>query len=136
MSSISLDTARAVIDAAIDAAGGDGLRIGAVVVDAGGHVVAAQRMDGAYLSALRIAERKAYTAVNFQTTTEAMCERLPAKDYQLVITAADDRLAFLPGGVPLRAENGTIIGALGISGGSAAQDVAICEAATAAAAEA
>ena len=125
MSALTADAARRVLDSALEQAARDELRVGGVVVDAGGHVVASQRMDGAYLSSLAIAERKAFTALNFRTTTAIMCERLPDRGYQAVIAAADARLAFLPGGAPLYDSAGTLIGALGISGASADQDAAI-----------
>ena len=129
---VSLQHAADLIEAAVDAARAEGLRIAAVVLDSGGHLVAAQRMDGAYLSAITIAERKSFTAVNFRTTTAAMRERLSQVEYQIQIQATDTRLAFLPGGVPITDADGSCIGGLGISGGSGAQDVAICEAALAA----
>jgi len=127
---ITLAHARSVVDAAIAHAEGEGIRIAAVVLDAAGHFVTGARMDGAYLSAMAIAERKAFTAANFRTATAEMCERLPDKSYQALISQADPRLAFLPGGVPI-VVNGSLAGALGISGGSAAQDAAVCAAALA-----
>lgn len=129
---VTLEQARALIAHATEAANGKDLRVAAVVVDRGGHVVAAERMDGAYLTAMRIAERKAFTALNFGITTVAMRERIPKVEYQLQIQATDNRLAFLPGGAPLTADDGSVIGGFGISGASGAQDVDLCEGAIAA----
>ena len=125
---ITLERANELIARAIADATRQGVRVAAVVIDAGGHIVSAQRMDGAYLTALTIAERKAFTAVNFRMSTVAMRERLAQTDYQIQIQVTDPRLAFLPGGVPIRSGD-AVIGGLGISGGTGAQDVQIAEAA-------
>jgi uncharacterized protein GlcG (DUF336 family) len=124
---VTLERANGLICSAVSAAQERGVRIAAVVLDTGGNVVAAQRMDDAYLSALSIAERKAFTAVNFRASTTAMRERLSDIQYQIQISCADNRLAFLPGGFPITADDGAIVGAIGVSGGSAAQDVELCE---------
>ena len=124
---MTLRRANAVLTAAVTAAEHEGVRIAAVVVDTAGHVVASQRMDGAYLTALTIAERKAFTAANFRVSTDAMRERLADISYQIQIQAVDPRLAFLPGGLPIL-DGDEVVGALGVSGGSGAQDVSVCRA--------
>ena len=128
---ITLDAAMKALDAARTKAADEGIRVAATIVDDGGHIVATHRMDGAYLSAVTIANTKAFSAVNFRVPTAAMAERLSDMDYQALICLADTRLTFLGGGVPLADESGTVIGAIGVSGGSAQQDVLCCEAALA-----
>jgi uncharacterized protein GlcG (DUF336 family) len=123
---VTLARACEIVDAAVAAAHALEVAVAAIVLDSGGHFVAGQRMDGAYFSTFQIAERKAFTAVNFRTPTEAMRERLPAVDYQVLIATTDPRLTFLPGGVPV-VQDGEVIGALGVSGGSGAQDIEICQ---------
>lgn len=78
-------------------------------------------MDDAYLSVLEIARRKAFTAVNFGRPTAEMAERLGEAPYQALLSLADPRLTFLRGGVPLRAGD-RVVGAIGVSGASAAED--------------
>jgi glc operon protein GlcG len=126
---VTLERARQLIDTVIAAAGERGLRVAVVVLDAGGQLVAAQRMDGAYLTAINIAERKAFTAANFRVSTVAMRERLATVEYQLQLQVTDSRLAFLPGGEPITAsaQDATVIGGLGVSGGTGAQDIELCE---------
>jgi uncharacterized protein GlcG (DUF336 family) len=105
-----------------------GLALAATVVDAGGHVVATQRMDGAALGAMRLATGKAYTAVlwgmrsgDFMTSTQ------PGGD-DWGFNATDQRIVVYAGGVPLRVD-GELVGAVGASGGTAEQDEACVTAA-------
>jgi uncharacterized protein GlcG (DUF336 family) len=60
---VGLDVARALLEAARKEAARFGLSISAAVVDSGGQLVAALRMDGAQLCAMPLAIDKAYTAV-------------------------------------------------------------------------
>jgi glc operon protein GlcG len=126
--SITLEQANTIIARALEQAAQQGLRVAVVVLDGGGHLLAAQRMDGAYLTAVNVAQKKAFTAVNFRVSTVALRERLPEIDYQIQLQVTDDRLALFPGGAPLL-RGDEVIGALGISGASAAQDAEICTAA-------
>jgi len=104
------------------------LALAASVVDAGGHIVASQRMDGAALGAMRLAIGKAFTAVlwgtpsgDFMTTTQP-----GGDDWGFNVT--DHRIVVYAGGVPLYA-GGRMIGALGASGGTAEEDAACVTAA-------
>ena len=102
------------------------------VLDAGAHLKALQRMDGAVLASIDIAIRKASTAVLFQANSEAVWEYCkpgaPAQGLQLT----NGGLATFGGGIPLRGPDGTVIGALGVSGGTVWQDVEVAQAALAA----
>ncbi|MGN6797691.1 MAG: GlcG/HbpS family heme-binding protein, partial [Gaiellaceae bacterium] len=65
----SLDLALKLLDGVRAEAEARSLSLAMCVVDAGGHVIATQRMDGAALGAMRLAEGKAYTAVLWGTRT-------------------------------------------------------------------
>jgi uncharacterized protein GlcG (DUF336 family) len=84
------------------------------------------------LASIDIAIRKASTAVLFQANSEAVWEYCkpgaPAPGLELT----NGGLAPFGGGIPLKGPNGEIIGALGVSGGSVAQDVEVAQAALAA----
>lgn len=99
-----------------------GLRLSAAVVDRGGNVVAAARMDGAQLGALSLATDKAFTAVSFghPTSSWASTSRPGDSDWGLASTLGGRAIVF-PGGVPLYAD-GHLIGALGVSGTVSAVD--------------
>lgn len=124
--------AQAVINGAEEKARELKLPVVVAVLDAGAHLKAFQRMDGAVLASIDIAIRKASTAVLFQANSEAVWEYCkpgaPAQGLQLT----NGGLATFGGGIPLKGSDGTVIGALGVSGGSVSQDVEVAQAALAA----
>ena len=101
------------------------------VLDAGVHLKAFVRMDGAPLGSIDVALRKASTAALFGVRSEAVWEYCkpgaPAPGLELT----NGGLAPYGGGVPLRGE-GELVGAVGVSGGAIAQDLEIAEMAAAA----
>jgi uncharacterized protein GlcG (DUF336 family) len=127
MDGLSLDQALTLLNAAVAHAGADGVASAATVVDAGGVPIAAQRMDGCFPSGILLAERKAYGALNFRHPTHVVAESFP-EWVQRSLVAAEPRVTFLAGGVPI-IRDGAVIGALGVTGGTGEQDVGACEAA-------
>ncbi len=123
--------AQAVIDGAAAKALELGLPVIVAVLDAGAHLKAFRRMDGAVLASIDIAISKARTAVLFQANSEAVWEYCkpgaPAPGLELT----NGGLAPFGGGIPIRSRDGTVIGALGVSGGTVAQDVEVAQAALA-----
>ncbi|MGH7635347.1 MAG: GlcG/HbpS family heme-binding protein, partial [Gemmatimonadaceae bacterium] len=99
------------------------LQLAMSVVDAGGHVIAAQRMDGAALGAMRLAEGKAYTAVLWGTRTGDFTESTQPGGADWGWNTTDSRVVVYAGGIPLLAE-GALVGGLGASGGAADEDEA------------
>jgi uncharacterized protein GlcG (DUF336 family) len=93
------------------------------VVDAGGHVIAAQRMDGAALGAMSLAEGKAYTAVLWGTRTGDFTESTQPGGADWGWNTTDPRVVGYAGGIPLLAD-GALVGGLGASGGLADEDEA------------
>ncbi len=112
----------AATQAAVRRAEAMGIRINVAVVDAGGTLVAFLRMPGAFLHSVEVAIDKAYTAAGFGLPTAAWTEALQAHS-----PAVREGLPMRPrmvcfgGGLPLRCD-GQLIGAIGVSGGSEAQD--------------
>ena len=98
------------------------------VVDAGGHVIAAQRMDGVALGAMRLAEGKAYTAVLWGTRTGDFTESTQPGGADWGWNTTDPRVVVYAGGIPLLAD-GALVGGLGASGGAADEDEACVAAA-------
>src|ERR1700689_1280309 len=116
---ISLERAQAAIDAAVAEAKKRDWKMNVAVVDSGGNLVAFQRMDGAMLASIQIAEHKARAAATF---------RRPTKEFEVGINVmhlnyllAFDGVIASRGGIPL-IEQGAIIGAIGCSGGADSQD--------------
>ncbi|MDB6087011.1 MAG: hypothetical protein JWN43_4892 [Gammaproteobacteria bacterium] len=90
------------------------------VVDAGGAVVLLRRQDGASAVTADAALLKARTATRFGAPTQAlvaMSQDSPTRDLMLLLQLTDD-----PGGVPVKVGD-RVIGAIGVSGGAAEQDV-------------
>ncbi len=102
------------------------------ILDAGANLKAFSRMDGAVLGSIDVALRKAKTSVLFECSSEDVWEYCkpgaPAPGLEL----SNGGLAAFAGGIPLRADSGEIIGAVGVSGGAVEQDLAIAEAAASA----
>jgi len=108
------------------------LKLAACVVDASGHVIASQRMDGAPLGAMQLASGKAYTAVLWGTRSGNFMESTLPGGADWGFNATDERIVVYAGGLPLFAD-GELIGGAGASGGTAEEDEA-CVAAAAASA--
>ncbi len=104
-----------------------GVRLAAAVVDRGGNLVAAGRMDGAQLGAFSLGVDKAFTAVSFGHPTSAWIDSSApgGSDWGLAGTLGGRAVVF-PGGVPLYAE-GHLIGGLGVSGAASTVDEGCAE---------
>ena len=117
----------------IEAGAGRGVELGKAftiaIVDAGGVLKALERMDGAPLISVQIAQDKAYTAVGFGIPTAAWHDFIK-DDPPLAAGAATgiDRLVIFGGGVPITVE-GELVGGIGVSGGHYSEDSEVAEAA-------
>ncbi len=132
-SDVSLDLALAILAGVRTEAERRGAAMGAAVVDAGGTLVAAIRMDGAQLVALPLATDKAYTAVALDAPTETWAaSTAPGGADWGMSTALGGRLVVFAGGLPIHAD-GTLVGGVGVSGAAAAVDRACALAGLAAA---
>ncbi len=116
---ISLDRAQAVIQAAVAEAKKRNWKMNVSVVDSGGNLVAFQRMDGAMLASIRIAEHKARAAATFRRPTKIFEDGINLMHLNYLL--AFDGVIASRGGIPL-IEQGAMIGAIGCSGGTDSQD--------------
>src|SRR5438477_4155442 len=97
------------------------LHLAMCVVDAGGHVIASQRMDGAALGAMQLAVGKAYTAVLWGTRSGYFMDTTQPGGDDWGFNVTDPRVVVYAGGVPLFVD-GALVGGLGASEGTAEQD--------------
>jgi glc operon protein GlcG len=104
------------------------LKLALCVVDAGGHAIASQRMDGAALGAMQLATGKAYTAVLWGTRSGYFMDSTQPGREDWGFNATDERIVVYAGGLPLFA-GGLLVGGAGASGGTAEQDEACVAAA-------
>jgi uncharacterized protein GlcG (DUF336 family) len=128
---MNLELALRMCEAAVKQAGREGALISVAVVDAGGNLVAFQRMDGAEIAGPVLAPGKAYTAVAHRMSTADLAPLVvPGGE---LYGLAGDRYVCFGGGIPLSdpGKDHRVVGAVGVSGGTVAQDVACAEIATA-----
>jgi uncharacterized protein GlcG (DUF336 family) len=126
---VDLDLALRMCAAAVDAARAAGALVSVGVVDAGGHLVAFQRMDGAEIAGPVLARDKAYTAVAHRCPTgDLAAAAAPGAELAGLASADGGRYVCFGGGLPLWS-GGRVVGGVGVSGGSADEDVACAGAA-------
>lgn len=123
---LGLKEAQAITEAMLKAAAEKGLRFSVAVVDAGGDLLHLSRMESASALNARMSYNKAYTATKWQADTKVIKSRL------FDMTLGDERRdiawfcdpLYTPvwGGIVLRSKDGTMLGALGESGGTFQQD--------------
>ena len=121
---ISLERAQAAINAVVVEAKRRDWKMNVAVVDAGGNLVAFQRMDGAMLASIQIAEHKARAAAMFRRETKVFENAIQGGNVNYLTL---DGIIASRGGFPL-IENGKLIGAIGCSGGTDLQDELVCRA--------
>jgi uncharacterized protein GlcG (DUF336 family) len=105
--------------------------VSVAVVDGGGHLVAFQRMDGAEIAGPTLATDKAYTAVAHRiATNELTALTAPGGALYGMNANGGGRYVAFAGGLPLW-HDGRVVGGVGVSGGTAEQDLAAARAAAA-----
>jgi len=129
---VTLADARRVIAAAEKKAAEIGQPMNVAVADEGGNIVAHIRMDGAWIGSIDISQKKAYTARAFDISTKDLAAHSQSGNQFFGIHASNDgKIMIFAGGIPLK-QNGKVVGAIGVSGGSGDQDHAVAEAGVAA----
>ncbi len=123
---ISLRKARTIIRKALE----EGRRLelkplSVVVLDAGGHVIAFEREDGAAPGRFGIAQGKAYGSVMLGIAGKAQMQRAEAQAYFMAAVNGvyGGQVVPVPGGVLLRDKKGAVIGAVGVTGDTSDNDV-------------
>ncbi len=116
-------------EAARRSAVASGALVSVAIVDAGGHLVVFERMDGAEIAGPVLARDKAFTAVAHRVATQELTDLvLPGADLAGMNSADGGRYIAFGGGLPLW-DADRVIGGVGVSGGSSEQDVAAATAA-------
>jgi uncharacterized protein GlcG (DUF336 family) len=129
---ISLDQARDAVMAAVQKANEINTKMDIAVVDAGGNLKAFARMDGAWLGSIDIAMKKAKTARDFDMNSGEIGKLSQPGGPLYQIEVSNGGLVSFPGGVPIKTADGTIIGAIGVSGSTVDNDHAVAAAGAAA----
>ncbi len=102
------------------------------IIGPDGRLLSFTRQDGAIAGSVELAINKAFTAQIFNTRTDKLSTLTqPGADLFGIQHSHDGRVVVFGGGIPI-ASNGKAIGAIGISGGTVSEDIAIAEAGAAA----
>ncbi len=125
---VSLGQAHDIVMAAVQKANDINTKMDIAVVDAGGNLKAFVRMDGAWLGSIDIAIKKAKTARFFDMNSGDIGKLSQPGGPLYQIEVSNGGLISFPGGVPLKAADGTVIGAIGVSGSTVDNDHAVAAA--------
>ena len=128
--SITNEQAKRVGDAALAPARANGWTVVVAIVDTGGFLVYLEKLDQTQVGSIAIAEDKARSAAIFKRPTKMFHERLARGGDGMIVLGLKGAVP-VEGGLPIVVD-GKLIGALGISGGSSAEDEVCAEAGAAA----
>jgi len=129
---VTLEDAKRMLTAAEAKAASFGIAYNIAIVDAGGHLVAFVRQDGALIGSIDLAIDKAVTARSFDKATSDLAGLAqPGMPLFGIQESNAGKVVIFGGGIPIRSR-GNIIGAVGASAGTVEQDIAVAEAALAA----
>jgi uncharacterized protein GlcG (DUF336 family) len=129
---LKLEDARRIIAAAQKKASDIKQPMNVAVCDAGGNLLAFERMEGAWLGSIDISINKAWTSRAFDIATGDLAKHSQSGGQFFGIHVSNGgRVMIFAGGVPLK-KGGQVIGAIGVSGGTGEQDQAVADAGAAA----
>ncbi|RAP76844.1 heme-binding protein [Paenibacillus montanisoli] len=126
---MSLTLAKHLLAASVHKAVLMGLRCDIAIADEGGNMVAFYRMDQARAGDIEVSQNKAWSSVALKMPTSVIAQMAqPGGDAYGINTTNNGRVVILGGGIPLRSRN-KVIGGVGVSGGTSAQDAEVADAA-------
>lgn len=123
---VTLEQAKKAVEAAEAEAKKNGWFMAIAVVSNGGYLVHFSKMDNTQFASVQIAQHKAKAAATFRRPTKAFQDGLAANPANVYLLTLDEIIAS-EGGIPIMS-GGKIIGAMGCSGGTGAQDGQVCKA--------
>ncbi len=118
---VSAEAVTVALEAAVAHAAQIGVKINVAVADSGGNLCGFLRMPGAFVQSIDIAIDKAYTSAGFGFATKKWMDLIGHDEGMKFGFSARPRLVVFGGGLPIRV-NGELIGGIGVSGASEAQD--------------
>ncbi len=118
---LTLADANRIVGAALDRARELNIKISVAVCDAGGRLVAFNRMDGAIWASAYGSQGKAIASVAFGRASGELAERAGSPIVQGIIAAEGGHAIASQGAVPIM-RDGVVEGACGVGGGTAQQD--------------
>lgn len=125
---VSIEQANAVVAGAEAKARELGVPVIITVIDSGCHLKSLHRMDGAPLGSIDISIGKARTAALFSCNSEDIWEYCKPGAPAPGLEHSNGGLMPFGGGIPLKSNDGVVIGAVGVSGGALSEDQEIAQA--------
>jgi uncharacterized protein GlcG (DUF336 family) len=104
-----------------------GTKMNIAVVDRGGNLIAFAREDGAWVGSVDVSIKKAKTATFFDMETQEIGKLSQPGGSLYNIEHSNSGLITFPGGIPLTAPDGTILGGVGVSGSSVEDDYTVAK---------
>ena len=122
---ISLSQAKIIAEAVEQEAARVGVKAVVAISDGAGRPVLIHCTDGAFMGSFDVALNKTYTAVAFQMSTEALGKLAqPGESLYGIQFTNEGKIVIFGGGEPIYA-HGELVGAIGVSGGTAEQDTGL-----------
>jgi uncharacterized protein GlcG (DUF336 family) len=128
---LSLEDARALVEGATEKSRAMGIPMCIAVCDESGHLIQFERMDGGKISSISIAIDKAFTGAVARRGTHVynqLCQ--PGQPTFGIHITNGGHFSIIGGGLPVTV-NGEIVGGIGISSGTAVEDLEVAESAVA-----
>ena len=125
---LTLDEAARMLSKARAKAEEIGIRVTMAVLDPRGDLVALHRMDGALWRSVPISQGKAAASAAWDTPSGELAERWDQPVVRAFAMMENGRLIPGQGALPIRRPDGTMVGAIGVSGARPAQDEAVAQA--------
>ncbi|MDG1277637.1 MAG: heme-binding protein [Algoriphagus sp.] len=116
---LSLSDAQRITAAATEKAMAEGWNVVIVILDDGGNLISLQRMDGVQVGSIEVAQAKAKSAVFFKRPTKVFEDAMKAEGGARIATLPN--AVGVEGGLPIF-KDGVIVGSIGVSGVTSAQD--------------
>ena len=128
MEPLTLDEVTRMLSKARAKAEEVGIRVTMAVLDPRGDLIALHRMDGALWRSVPISQGKAAASAAWDTPSGELAERWDQPVVRAFAMMENGRLIPGQGALPIRRPDGTMVGAIGVSGARPAQDEAVAQA--------
>lgn len=126
--SLTLQKAEQLAELVLKRAAEMGVNAVVAVADSGGNPVLCKRADNAFLASWDIALGKAYTVTALKMSTAKLSVlAAPGGELYGIQFTNGGKIVIFGGGEPLQSSNGTLVGGLGVSGGTEGQDTSLSE---------
>ncbi len=132
MEPLRLDEAARMLEAGLAKAEELGIRVSIAVLDPRGDLVALNRMDGALWRSVPISQGKAAASAAWDMPSGDLSDRWDQPVVRALSMMENGRLIPWQGALPVRRPDGTMVGAIGVSGARPAEDEAVAAAGLAA----